>query len=64
MFLDDFEVTVAAERFKLDNDSKDENGRLDADALKNFTIADVSAVLGLGEPRTLFLDDIVALMVP
>jgi hypothetical protein len=55
-------VNVAAEQFALDDDSEDENGQLDAGVVKNLTIADISGMIGLKAPRTLLLDDIVALL--
>ncbi|MFQ5811285.1 MAG: hypothetical protein ACE5JM_16835 [Armatimonadota bacterium] len=55
-------LSVALQQFKLDDDSKDENARLDLDALKNLTLADVSGMVSLTGPRTLLVDDIVALV--
>ncbi len=55
-------VNVELEKFNLDGDSKDENEQLDGGVLKNLTIADISSMIGLKEPRTLYLDDIVALV--
>ncbi|MGD8239511.1 MAG: hypothetical protein PVH68_13210 [Armatimonadota bacterium] len=55
-------LTVTPQRFKLDDDSEDENAQLDVGALKNLTLADVSGLIGLTGPRTLLVDDVVALV--
>lgn len=56
--LQPFDLELAA--FRLGQDSRDENGRLDLDQLKELVIADVSVLTGKTVPvNTLWVDDLV-----
>lgn len=54
------DLRLTLNTFTLDNDSQDENGKLDASQIKQITIVDMSGLLGadLGGANTLYIDQI------
>jgi len=53
-------INLSLDQFRLDDNSKDENGRLDPEQIKEMTVADISVMTGNPvSTNTLWLDDFV-----